>query len=42
MDREDGVELFNNYRIDLAAFRALSRYAADQPVGLLIDARDVL
>ena len=42
MDREDGVELFNDYRVDLAAFQALSRCAADQPVGYLIDARDAL
>ncbi|HZC96819.1 MAG TPA: hypothetical protein VE267_11950, partial [Bradyrhizobium sp.] len=42
MDREDGVELFNNNRVDLAAFQALSRCAADQPVGYLVDARDVL
>ena len=41
MDREDGVELFNDYRVDLAAFPALSRCAADQPVGYLIDARDI-
>ena len=42
MDREDGVELFNDYRVDLAAFQALSRCAADQPVGYLMDARDIL
>ena len=42
MDREDGVELFNNYRVDLTAFQALARRAADQPVGYVIDARDVL
>lgn len=42
MDREDGVELFNNNRVDSTAFQALSRRAADQPVGYVAEARDVL
>jgi hypothetical protein len=42
MDRDDGVELLDDNSISALAFRAVSRCAVDQPIGNLVDPRDVL
>src|ERR1700722_17798161 len=42
MDRDDGVELLDDYSISALASRAVSGCAVDQPIGNLVDTRDVL
>ena len=42
MDRDDGVEPLDDNSTSALAFRAVSRCAVDQPIGNLVDPRDVL